>query len=111
MNLAKNEIRMSALTFTMLRLNHENLLRQMLARKVHMTFLLLDPMSKEAERQTGLHRGSEDLAEQIQRTLDMLCRLRSDYPKKIIIRVYDVSSATSLIIIDKKSSQRRNSYS
>jgi hypothetical protein len=102
MNLAKKEIQLSALTFTMLRLNHENLMRQLLVRKIRMTFLLLDPNSTEAKRQTGLHRGSDDLSDQIRKTLDLLCRLKKNYPKKIVIMTYTLRAAASLIIIDKK---------
>jgi hypothetical protein len=101
MNFAKKKVRMSALTFTILRLNHEHVLRETAARKVHMTFLLLDPSSTEVERQTKLYKGSEDLREQIKKSLDMLCRLKRDYPNQIVIRTYKVLNAASITVIDK----------
>jgi hypothetical protein len=101
LNLAKKEIRMSGLTFSLLTLNHSRLISQLTSQKIRLTFLILNPDSTHVEKQTSLYKASEDLKYQIQKSLERLCELRQYAPDFIDIKIYDELVGDSIIIIDK----------
>ena len=100
MKLAKKKIRMSALTFSVLTLQHEELLCQLASDEIRLTFLILDPHSEEAKRQTSLYKSSEDLIDQINRSLQRLCKLKQQYPENVFIKTYTKLHGDSITIVD-----------
>jgi len=97
---AKKKIRMSALTFSLLTLQYEPLLRELASNGIKLTFLILDPLSEEAKRQTSLYRSSNDLTDQINSSLKRLCELKQRYPKNITIKKYALLHGDSITILD-----------
>jgi hypothetical protein len=100
MKLAKKKIRMSAITFSILTLTHEDLLCELASSKIKLTFLILDPNSKEAQQQISLYKSSDDLINQINDSLKRLCKLQQQYPNRVSIKTYKELLGNSVIILD-----------
>lgn len=73
---AERSVESSAITFAILTISNYNTLKGILSRKVHITFLILNPESSSILTQSRIYHGSEDLKEQIQKSLGILCGLK-----------------------------------
>jgi hypothetical protein len=100
MRQAKKKIRMSALTFSLLTLQHELLLRELVSDGKKLTFLILDPSSEQAKIETSQYASSNDLIDQINSSLTRLCELKERYPKNITIKKYTRLHGNSITILD-----------
>jgi hypothetical protein len=98
---AEQSIEMSAMTFTISILSHYNILKGILSRKVHITFLLQSPDSSSIATQREIYYGSRDLDEQIRKSLGLLCDLKKEFKDLVIIRLYHSLSKHSITIIDR----------
>jgi len=100
MRQAKKKIRMSALTFSLLTLQHELLLRELVSDGKKLTFLILDPSSEQAKIETSQYASSNDLIDQINSSLTRLCELKERYRKNITIKKYTRLHGNSITILD-----------
>jgi hypothetical protein len=98
---AERSVESSAITFAILTISNYNTLKGILSRKVHITFLILNPESSSILTQSRIYHGSEDLKEQIQKSLGILCGLKKMFNDLVEIRFYDSISANSIVIVDR----------
>jgi hypothetical protein len=99
-SIAKNSIKMSAITFTALRFNYYKTIESLLGRGVSITFLLLNPDSEFVPIQSSLFSQATDLRDQILNSRQSFCQLQSRYPKLVSIKTYDELAPRSIVIID-----------
>jgi hypothetical protein len=88
---AERNVEMAAITFTITTLSDYNILKGILSRKVHLTCILLNPDSSSLSVQNKIYHRSEDLKEQIQKSLGILCDLKKKFNDLVDIRLYDFS--------------------
>jgi hypothetical protein len=100
-SIAKSTVEMSAVSFTILTLQHYEAVRSTIARGVKFTLLILDPNSQYVQKQTDLYHATEDLKNQIEKSIIRLCNLQKEYPQDVIIRTYDSLARYSITIIDR----------
>lgn len=98
---AEQKVEMSAITFRILTLSYYKILRGILSRRVHITFLLLSPESSSISVQREIYHAAYDLEKQIRDSLEELCKLRREFKDLIEIRLYHSLSEHSIIIIDR----------
>jgi hypothetical protein len=99
---AERTVEISAITFRIATLSNYNTLKGILSRKVHLIFLILNPDSTSISIQREIYHGSEDLKEQIQKSLQILCDLKNKFNDSVDIRLYDSISTHSTTIIDRE---------
>ncbi|MGA9155134.1 MAG: hypothetical protein WBZ36_31510 [Candidatus Nitrosopolaris sp.] len=104
LSIAHDSVEMLALTFTIVTEQYYDELNYALSKGISLTFLLLDPNSKETRRQRGLYHRSDDLKYQIRNSLKVLCSLKRKFPDKIIIKLYDARALRGITVIDRKNS-------
>jgi hypothetical protein len=98
---AERNVEMAAITFTITTLSDYNILKGILSRKVRLTCILLNPDSSSLSIQSKIYHRSEDLKEQIQKSLGILCDLKKKFNDLVEIRLYNTISETSIVIIDR----------
>jgi hypothetical protein len=98
---AEQNVEMSAITFRILTLSYHHILRGILSRRVHITFLLLKPDSSSISVQRKIYYAADDLEEQIRGSLKILCNLKKEFNDLVEIRLYNSLSEHSIIIIDR----------
>jgi hypothetical protein len=98
---AADSIEMLGITFRIVTYANYDVLKGLLSRKVHITFLLSNPDSSSIDVQKKMYHGSEDLREQIQGSLETLCKLKNEFKDLVEIMLYDSISQHSIIIIDR----------
>ncbi len=104
LSIAHDSVEMLASTFTIVTEQYYDELNYALNKGISLTFLLLDPDSKETGKQRGLYHRSDDLKYQIRNSLKVLCNLKRKFPDKIIIKLYDARVIHSITVIDRKNS-------
>ncbi|MGA9844618.1 MAG: hypothetical protein WBQ25_20140 [Nitrososphaeraceae archaeon] len=103
---AEGRIEMLAITFRIVTYANYDVLKGLLSRKVHITFLLSNPDSSSIEVQSKMYHGGEDIKEQIQGSLEILCKLKNEFKDLVRIRLYDSISQHSIIIIDRDNADK-----
>jgi len=101
LSIAKSTVEMSAVSFTILTLQHYEDVRFGINRGLKFTFLILDPNSQYVGKQTESYHATDDLKNQIEKAITRLCDLQKDYPDDVIIRTYDSLARYSITIIDR----------
>jgi hypothetical protein len=101
LSIAKSTVEMSAVSFTILTLQHYEDVRSAIARGLKFTFLILEPNSQYVEKQTEFYHASDDLKNQIEKAISRLCNLQKEYPEGVILRTYDSLARYSITIIDR----------
>jgi hypothetical protein len=100
---ATETVDMSGLSFTLMILQHSNVIKKALKKGRKFTFLILDKDSKEVEKYSQTFENAKDLKNHINSTLDILCELKKELKDKdnLIIKTYDSFQKYGIIIIDK----------
>ena len=103
---AHQRVDMLAVTFHCVTTSHIELIEETIYRGVRVTFLILDPNSRNAvNRKADFHEG-EEVKHHIERSLYVLCeqkkKLRDEYKDNLVIKTYDDIINESIIIIDNK---------
>jgi len=101
LSIANSTVEMSAVSFTILTLQHYEDVSSAIARGLKFTFLILEPNSQYVGKQTDLYHAAEDLKNQIEKAISRLCNLKKEYPEDVIIRTYDSVARYSITIIDR----------
>jgi hypothetical protein len=101
LSIAKSTVEMSAVSFTILTLQHYEDVSSAIARGLKFTFLILDPNSQYLAKQTDLYHAAEDLKNQIEKAISHLCNLQKLHPEDVIIKTYDSLARYSITIIDR----------
>jgi hypothetical protein len=105
LSIAKSTVEMSAVSFTILTLQHYDHVRSGIARGLKFTFLILDPNSQYVQKQTELYHAADDLKNQIEKAVRHLCNLQKEYPENVIIRTYDSLARYSIVILDRANAE------
>jgi hypothetical protein len=96
---------MSGLDFRITLHQYMSNIRDLLYKDIRVTFLLLDPDSKQVDIQSKNFHADQDLKESIQRSIKLLCEKKEKLPPSkrgnLIIRLYDHESKHGLIITDE----------
>jgi hypothetical protein len=103
---AHQRVDMLAVTFHCVTTSHIRLIEETIYRGIRVTFLILDPNSRNAEsRKADFHEG-EEAKHHIERSLHVLCelkeRLKDEYKDNLVIKKYDDIINESITIIDNK---------
>ena len=103
MTSAKETVDMSGLSFTLMILQHFNVIKKALKKGRKFTFLILDVNSKEVEKYSQTFENAKDLKSHINSTLEFLCELKKELKDKnnLTIKTYDSFQKYGIIIIDK----------
>jgi hypothetical protein len=99
-SIARNNIRMIAITFTTLRLNDFTVIESLLDKGITITFLLLEPKPQYIAIQQHLFIEAKNLENQITDSLKSFCDLKKRYPNHVVIKIYDELAPRSIIIVD-----------
>jgi hypothetical protein len=94
---------MSGLSFTLMILQHFNVIKKALKKGRKFTFLILDVDSKEVDKYSQTFENAKDLKNHINSTLEILCELKKELKDKnnLTIKTYELFQKYSIIIIDK----------
>jgi DNA-binding transcriptional regulator GbsR (MarR family) len=94
---------MSGLSFTLMILQHFNVIKKALKKGRKFTFLILDVDSKEVEKYSQTFENAKELKNHINSTLEILCELKNELKDKnnLTIKTYDLYQKYGIIIIDK----------
>ena len=100
---ATETVDMSGLSFTLMILQHFNVIKKALKKGRKFTFLILDVDSKEVEKYCQTFDNAKDLKNHINSTLENLCELKKELKDKnnLTIKTYDLFQKYGIIIIDK----------
>lgn len=103
MTSATKTVDMSGLSFTLMILQHFNVIKKALKKGRKFTFLILDGDSKEVEKYSQTFENAKDLKNHINSTLEILCELKKQLKDKnnLTIKTYDLFQKYGIIIIDK----------
>jgi hypothetical protein len=102
----ERRLEMSAITFRIMTYAYHGVLKRILSRRVHITFLVLNPDSWSTSIQRKIYHGGEDLEDQIQKSLKILCELKKEFNDLVEIKLYDSISQHSIIIIDRDNTDK-----
>jgi hypothetical protein len=102
--LASKKVEMSALTFSIVTLQHIGDIETTLNRGIKVTFFILRPKSTYLKKHSEVLHAAEDMDYQIDRSLEILCKLKEklepSLKRKLIIKTYSSDTNHSIIIID-----------
>jgi len=100
---AMETVDISGLSFTLMILQHSNVIKKALKKGRKFTFLILDADSKEVEKYSQTFENAKDLKNHIDSTLEILCELKKELKDKnnLTIKTYDSFQKYGIIIIDK----------
>ena len=100
---ATETVDMSGLSFTLMILQHFNVIKKALKKGRKFTFLILDVDSKEVDKYSQTFENAKDLKNHINSTLEILCKLKKELKDKnnLTIKTYELFQKYSIIIIDK----------
>ena len=100
---AMETVDISGLSFTLMILQHSNVIKKALKKGRKFTFLILDADSKEVEKYSQTFENAKDLKNHIDSTLEILCELKKELKDKnnLTIKTYDLFQKYGIIIIDK----------
>ena len=102
-----DSVDMSALTFTVIRYEDSSLIERKLKKGIKFTFILPDINSKIIDRHTDRYPLSDDLKNQIEKTLSQLCNLKKRFEENIIIKVNSTDNFdNSIIHVDKNKPEK-----
>lgn len=103
MTSATETVDMSGLSFTLMILQHFNVIKKALKKGRKFTFLILDVDSKEVDKYSQTFENAKDLKNHINSTLEILCELKKELKDKnnLTIKTYELFRKYSIIIIDK----------
>jgi hypothetical protein len=103
---ASQTVEMSALTFTIITLSKVANLETSLSKGIHITFLLININTSNTQTVSEFFHASDDIKDQIQKSLGQLCKLKAKYKDQITIRLCDAVPQYSITIIDRNDSKR-----
>ena len=100
---AMETVDISGLSFTLMILQHSNVIKKALKKGRKFTFLILDADSKEVEKYSQTFENAKNLKNHIDSTLEILCELKKELKNKnnLTIKTYELFQKYSIIIIDK----------
>lgn len=100
---ATETVDMSGLSFTLMILQHSNVIKKALKKGIKFTFLILDVDSKEVDKYSQTFENAKDLKNHINCTLEILCELKKELKDKdnLTVKTYDSFQKYGIIIIDK----------
>jgi len=101
--IATETVDMSGLSFTLMILQHSNVIKKALKKGRNITFLILDVNSKEVDKYSQTLENVIDLKNHINSTIEILCKLKKELKDKdnLTIKTYDSFQRHGIIIIDK----------
>ena len=100
---AMETVDISGLSFTLMILQHSNVIKKALKKGRKFTFLILDADSKEVEKYSQTFENAKNLKNHIDSTLEILCELKKELKNKnnLTIKTYDSFQKYGIVIIDK----------
>lgn len=103
---ASQTVEISALTFTIITLGKVANLETSLSKGIHITFLLNNIITSKRQTTSQFFHASDDIKDQIQKSLGQLCKLKAKYKDQITIRLCDAVPQYNITIIDRNDPKR-----
>ena len=101
-NYATESIDISAITSTLMILQHSNVIKNALKKGIKFTFLLLDKNSEHIDTYKKILKNSEDLENQISTSIERLCGIKKELDTyNLAIKTYDLFENVGIIVVDK----------